>query len=345
MRALLALALAAAVVPIRVASFDFPPDRATSFRPFEQWLAELMTEARGRGYSEEVLAKTLGGVQPLPAVLEEDRAQPEVKLAFDAYVRRRLTPDAVRRGRELLTTHREVLDRVREAYGVPPSIVVAIWGLESHYGESPGEVPVFAALATLAWEGRRGAFFRSQLYDALAIVQRGDVDAPTMKGSWAGAMGQPQFMPSSYLAYAVDFDGDGRRDIWTSHADTFASIANFLRSSGWRRDGWGREVRAPTIVPHVVQELGSRTSGCRAIQDMTEARSLSDWRRLGFRRADGADLPAGDRHARLVRAGARQFLVHDNYDALLHYNCAHHYALSVAMLADRIRVSPAGRSP
>ncbi|MBI2205811.1 MAG: lytic murein transglycosylase [Candidatus Rokubacteria bacterium] len=334
---ILLLAVICAIVPVGAASFDFPPD-ATSARPFESWLADLLVEARERGYGDELLARTLGGLQPLPNVLENDRTQPEAKLTFEEYVSRRVTPDAVRRGRELLLTHREVLGEIRDAFGVPPSVIVAIWGLESRFGQSSGDVPVFAALATLAWEARRGAFFRSQLYDALTIVDRGYIDAPSMSGSWAGAMGQPQFMPSSYLAYAVDFDGDGRRDIWTSHADTFASIANYLKSHGWRGDEWGREVRAtPATLRRIAKGVGSRDSGCRAMRGMTGVRSLADWRRLGPKRADGRDLPSTPRHARLVRAGTRQFLVYDNYDALLRYNCAHHYALSVALLADRLR--------
>lgn len=326
----LALAVLCAIVPLRAASFDVPPD-ATTPKPFELWLAELMVEARERGYSDELLARTLGGVQPLAAALENDRAQPETRLTFDEYVRRRVTPDAIRRGRELLVTHRDVLDQIRDAFGVPPRIIVAIWGLESRFGQRSGDVPVFTALATLAWEARRGAFFRSQLYDALTMVDRGDIDAASMHGSWAGAMGQPQFMPSSYLAYAVDFDGDGRRDIWTSAADTFASIGNYLRAHGWRGNEWGHEVRATR------KAVGARTSGCLAMRDMSAERSLADWRRLGSKRADRRSLPSTPRPARLVRAGTRQFLVYDTYDALLRYNCSHHYALSVALFADRMR--------
>jgi membrane-bound lytic murein transglycosylase B len=180
---------------------------AEPVQPFNEWLAEFLTEARSRGYSDDVLEQALGGVLPLPRVIISDRRQPEVTLTFDEYLRRRLTPAVVQQGRDLVDQHRELLTQVRDAYGVPPAIIVAIWGLETRYGRYSGDVPVFQALATLAWEPRRAALFRAQLYDALTMVDRGHIDVASMKGSWAGAMGQPQFMPSSYLTYAVDFGG------------------------------------------------------------------------------------------------------------------------------------------
>jgi membrane-bound lytic murein transglycosylase B len=274
----------------------------------------------------------------LPGVIAADRRQAESVLTFEEYLRRRVTPERVQRARDLRAEHREVLDRVKEAYGVPPAIVVSIWGLESRFGEHRGEIPVFQALATLAWEGRRAPFFRAQLYDALRIVDRGHIDAASMKGSWAGAMGQPQFMPSSYLAYAVDFDGDGRRDIWASPADTFASIANYLAKHGWSGgEPWGFEAEAaPAVVKRAARTLGAPGAGCRAMRETIGPAPFAAWRRLGVRRADGEPLPKAAAKVRLVRAGQMRFLVHDNYDAILRYNCSHSYALSVALLADRI---------
>jgi len=292
-------------------------------QPFDEWLADLLTEARTRGYSDELLDQTLAGLTPLPRVIASDRRQAERTQMFEEYLRRRLTPWVVRRGRELAGEHRELLAQIRDQYGVPAEIVVAIWGFETGFGRHGGSIPVFQALATLAWDPRRARLFRAQLYDALTMVHRGHIDAPSMRGSWAGAMGQPQFMPSSYLAYAVDFDGDGRRDIWTSPADTLASIANYLRGHGWRADEpWGREVvwgsRRVTV--------GARRSGCRAMRDMTASLGMAEWRRLGVRGLDGGAL--GGLDAALVRVGKRRFLVHANYDALLQYNCAHHDALA-----------------
>ncbi len=317
---------------------------------FDDWLQDLLTEARTLGYSDELLTETLVGVTPLHRVIASDRRQPEVTLTFDEYLRRRVTPAVVQRGRELASEHRDILASVRAAYGVPPKVILAIWGLETRFGRFSGDVPVFQALATLAWEPRRATFFRAQLYDALTMVGRRHIDAASMKGSWAGAMGQPQFMPSSYLAYAVDFDGDSRRDIWTSPADTFASIANYLVSHGWQGDDpWGREVRvAPAAAERASRALGVRKSGCRAMRDMIGPAPLAAWQRLGVRRADGTSLPTGSSAANLVRVGKQRFLVHGNYDALLRYNCANYYALSVAILADRIGggiIDAAPRSP
>lgn len=314
---------------------------------FDQWLAALLEEARQRGFSDALLERTLAGVQPLPTVVERDRNQPERTITFEEYFERRVTPDVVRRGQALLEHHAPLLARVRDAYDVQPAYVLAVWGLESGFGRHTGRTPIFQALATLAWEPRRASFFRVQLYDALTMVDRGHIDAASMVGSWAGAMGQPQFLPSSYLAYAVDFDGDGRRDIWTSHSDTFASIANYLKHHGWRREQtWGRPVRVTAAVSgRIAEEVPSRASGCRAMRDTRGPALLARWQRLGVRRADGGDLPAVHRDAALVQAGARHFLVYDNYDALLRYNCSHHYALTVAMLAERIRAgAPSARS-
>jgi membrane-bound lytic murein transglycosylase B len=190
MRALSLLAVAVACVLASVGE-------ARTEQPFVEWLEALIAEARGRGFGDELLAQTLAGLSPLPGVIAADRRQAESVLTFEEYLRRRVTPERVQRARDLRAEHRELLDRVRDAYGVPPAIVVSIWGLESRFGEHRGEIPVFQALATLAWEGRRAPFFRGQLYDALRMVDRGYIDAPSMKGSWAGAMGQPQFMTST----------------------------------------------------------------------------------------------------------------------------------------------------
>ncbi|MBM3219952.1 MAG: lytic murein transglycosylase [Candidatus Rokubacteria bacterium] len=320
---------------------------ARSQQPFDEWLAELVAEARTKGYADELLTKTLAGLTPLPGVIASDRRQPEAMLPFEEYIRRRVTPERIQRARELAEQHRALLDRVREAYGVPPAIIVSIWGLESRFGERSGDIPVFQALATLAWEGRRAAFFRGQLYEAIAMVDRGYIDAASMKGSWAGAMGQPQFMPSSYLAWAVDFDGDGRRDIWASAADTFASIANYLAGHGWKAgEPWGHEVQtSPGSEQRAARAFGRRESGCRAMREMIGPARRAEWSRLGVRRTESEDPPKPVETvssaktvptAALVRAGDRRFLVHGNYDAILRYNCSHHYALSVTLLADRI---------
>jgi membrane-bound lytic murein transglycosylase B len=272
-------------------------------------------------------------------VVERDRTQAEMVLSVDEYVRRRLTTRFVKAANEHGAAERATLRKVADRYGVQPRFLVAVWGLESNFGRFSGVRPVVQALATLAWEGRRGAFFTNELMDALRIVDRGDIDLDLMKGSWAGAMGQTQFMPSSYLEHAEDFDGDGHRDIWRSTPDVLASIANYLKAHGWKADEtWGREVRLPAAkADAIVEQTGLRTSGCRAERDMTVRRPLKAWQAAGVRTVDGKALPRADREASLFRAGKRAYLVYGNYEALLGYNCAHAYALAVSQLADRIR--------
>jgi membrane-bound lytic murein transglycosylase B len=306
--------------------------------PFEQWLQGLIDEARARGYSDELINSTLVGLTPIARVVERDSAQAEFTITLDRYFRTRITPRVVRMGREHAIEERVLLGRIQATYGVSPSVLLAIWGLESHYGQFTGAYPVFQALATLAFEPRRAEFFRDELFNALAIVSGGYIDAKTMTGSWAGAMGQPQFMPSSYLKHAVDFDNDGLRDIWHSNADTLASIASYLRDAGWERGmTWGREVTVSAAARKRIADIPMRDVGCTAKRKMTERRPLPIWSESGVRLKTGRPLPASDLPASLVEVGGRSFLVYPNYESILDYNCAHLYALSVGMLADRLQ--------
>jgi membrane-bound lytic murein transglycosylase B len=298
-----------------------------------------MAEARARGYSDTLIDQALANVEPLPRVIQNDRSQAELVVGFDRYYRSRVTPPVVRRGRELAREYRTVLTRIESEYDVQRRFVMAIWGIETRYGRVTGNTPVFQALATLAWEPRRAGYFRDELFNALSMVSKGYIDTPTMTGSWAGAMGHPQFMPSSYLKFAEDFDRDGRRDIWKSTPDALASIANYLEESGWDDDfTWGREVRVtPAARARIDQDTTKRTEGCFAMRNMTERIPLIEWQRLGVRLPNGGALPKADVKAGLVTTDRRTFLVYENYDAILRYNCAHYYALTVAMLADQIR--------
>jgi membrane-bound lytic murein transglycosylase B len=307
--------------------------------PFDDWFAALLAEARERGYSERLLKETLGGVEPIERVIQNDRAQAELTPGFERYLSSRVTKTVVRRGQGLARQHRTLLRRISARYGVQSRFLLAIWGIETRYGRITGRVPVFQALTTLAWEPRRADFFRRELFDALTIVSSGYIKAEQMKGSWAGAMGQTQFMPSSYLKHAVDFDGNGNRDIWSSTADALASIANYLKAFGWKDETtWGREVRVSAAAgERIAAAVPMRSTGCYAMRNMTERIPLSRWRELGVTNADGTRLPAANISAGLVKTDTRQFLVYDNYDAILAYNCAHYYALSVALLADRLR--------
>lgn len=306
--------------------------------PFDAWLEGLIAEARDRGFEETVIAATLGGLTPLERVVASDRSQAELVLTLERYMSSRVTPLMVRRGRDLARTHASLLDRIERTYGVPRQYLLAIWGLESRFGRVFGNTPVFSALATLAWEPRRAQFFRGQIFDALQMVARGHIEVSQMTGSWAGAMGQTQFLPSSYLQYAEDFDGDGRRDIWRSVPDALASIANYLRGYGWTTgETWGREVRVTDTARASAGSMPQRSDGCSAIRAMPTRRPIGEWQRIGVRRLDGSALPASDIGASLALVGDRAFLVYQNYEAILGYNCAHFYALSVSLLADQLR--------
>jgi membrane-bound lytic murein transglycosylase B len=302
---------------------------------FSEWLVGVRVEALARGIRQEVVEEALGQIdEPLVESIERDREQPETVLSLEAYITSRVRASTVRTGRQLLQRHRALLERVSKTYGVPAAVIVALWGIESNFGRLTGTEPTVPVLITLAWDPRRADFFRQELFDALDILNRGDIELKQMRGSWAGAMGQLQFMPSSYLEYAVDFDGDGRRDIWESPADVFASIANYLNKHGWvRGQRWGREV----IVPRG-RDIGvpRREGSCQATRDMSVALPLSEWQRLGVRLPRGRPLSQANFTASLFSGSGRSFLLYDNYDALLAYNCANAYALSVALLTDRI---------
>ncbi len=303
--------------------------------PFDAWVDAFRADAIGRGISRTLLDTALDGLEPLERVLESDRQQAELVVPFEKYLTRTVTPATIRQARAARAEHRDLLERVQQAYGVPPGIIVAIWGLESRFGHNTGRTSAVQALATLAWDSRRSNFFRDELLGALRIVDAGHIELDRLKGSWAGAMGQPQFMPSSYLAYAEDFDGDGRRDIWGSTADVFASIANYLAKNGWQAGlEWGREVAVTrNQLRQIRRQVPYRTSGCYAMRDTTEERPVAAWRKLGVRQRNGRPLPLDSAALSLVTDGARSFVVTPSYFAILRYNCAHHYALSAGLLS------------
>ena len=294
---------------------------------FAAWLGDLRAEARSAGISAEILDAALAGVAPIPRVIELDRRQPEFTLTFRQYIDRVVPPARIAKGRAKLRENKALLDEVGARFGVQPRFIVALWGIETDFGRVDGGFPVIAALATLAFDGRRSAYFRKELLDALHILEEGHITPAAMKGSWAGAMGQSQFMPSSFRRFAIDYDGDGRRDIWRTRADVFASAANYLARSGWKGDQtWGRAVRLPAGFDASAAGLKVR-------------RGLQDWQRLGVRRADGSDLPGRDLPASiLLPAGADgpAFAVYENFRVTLKWNRSNYFALAVGLLADRI---------
>ena len=306
---------------------------------FDEWLAGLRAEALERGIRAEVLDEALANVEaPVPVVIERDRSQAELVQPLETYISRRLTTGVINTAREMFAKHKELLEKISDRYGVTPAMLVAVWGAESNFGRFSGSYQIVPALTTLAFDPRRSTLFRKELFDALEILNRGDVPLQQMKGSWAGAMGQPQFMPSSFLQYAEDFDGDGHRDIWESPADVFASIANYLKGYGWNgSQRWGREVKVSSqVAARVAADVPQRIGTCRATREMNGPLPLEEWQRLGVRTLEGAALPKADVQASLVSGSTRHFLVYENYDVLLSYNCAHAYALGVGLLSDRV---------
>ena len=317
-----------------------PAPAGEDARPeFSEFVARMKEQALAAGVSAATVEAALGNLEPLEVVVERDRSQAEVVLTIDQYVSRRLTRSFVRTAVAKQREHRALLAAIEKKYGVSSNVLVAIWGMESNFGRFTGTRPTIQALATLAWEGRRRDLFATELLNALQIVDKGHIELDQMKGSWAGAMGQTQFMPSSYLAHAEDYDGDGRRDIWKSLPDVFASTAKYMVAYGWKDDQlWGREVKVPPGGgTRLAASVGFRQTGCRAERELTVRIPLAKWQALGVRTAAGRALPKVDRDASLLRAGAKNYLVYSNYDALLGYNCAHAYALAVGLLSDRLQ--------
>ncbi|MDT3718683.1 lytic murein transglycosylase [Pseudomonas oryzihabitans] len=296
---------------------------------FEQWRNRFRALALSRGISANIFDQAFVGVEPDPAVIAADRSQPEFTKPVWEYLNTAVSPLRVRNGKSLIIQQAGLLAALEARYGIEPARLVAFWGMESNYGNNMGNKGVIRSLATLAYEGRRPDFAQDQLIAALGILQHGDVTADRMIGSWAGAMGQTQFIPTTYDQYAVDFDGDGRRDIWGSTADALASTANYLKASGWQ-DGkpWGYEVRVPANFDY-------------SLADMSVRKTLAEWTALGIQ---GLDLPQpaaqpSDSASLLLPAGYRgpAFLVFNNFRTILKYNNSTSYALGVALLSERYR--------
>jgi membrane-bound lytic murein transglycosylase B len=295
---------------------------------FAVWLDELRTEAISAGISPKTVEAALADMAaPLPKVIELDRTQPESTQALADYVADRVNEKRIVNGSRILSRYPTWLGRVERKYGVKRRFVVALWGIESSYGEHAGGYPVIRSLVTLAHDGRRAAYFRRELLDALRILDAGHISLKDLKGSWAGAMGQCQFMPSSFLRYAVDADGDGRIDIWNSVPDVLASTANYLARVGWQ-DGqtWGR----PVLVPESF-DFG--------LAGLEKSLPLRGWQALGVRRMSGKALPRRDLDASLILPdgpGGSAYLVYANFRALLAWNRSKAFAVAVGTLADRL---------
>ncbi|WP_439333810.1 lytic murein transglycosylase [Vibrio agarilyticus] len=314
------------------ASSTTTPVESSEEMRFEQYLEKLQAEARQAGISESTLQAAFANVEYRPRAVTADRNQPEKKLTLDEYLPRAVPDWKVKQANELYQKHYDTLQRIGQQYGVQPRFIVALWGVESNFGRFTGNYRVIDALATMAFEGRREAFFRSETMAALKILDEQHIALDEFKGSWAGAMGQCQFMPSSFLAYAADGNGDGKKDIWTTEADVFASAANYLAHFDWNDEfTWGRQVRLPATFDYTL-----------AGREADKAKDLQQWQALGVRRLNGQALPKLDKAlpAWLVLpddTNGRAYLVYGNYNALMRWNRSHYFALAVSHLADKIR--------
>lgn len=307
-----------------------------TFKPnqkgFEIWLDNFKNKAKAKGISQTTLDMAFKNVKLNDGVLESDATQAEFTKTFFDYFNKAVSKYRIANGQKFYKEHRALLDQVTKKYGVPGRFIVAFWGMETNYGSYTGNLPIIESLATLAYDPRRSAFFTNELLSALTILDKGHVRLSQMKGSWAGAMGQCQFMPSNYLKYAVDGDGDGKINLWDSLPDVFHSAANFLNHLGWQKEeNWGREVQLPKNFDY-------------ALADNKTKRSLKAWKNLGITLADGRQIPNVDLQARLLLMTDYKgpaFLVYDNFKVIKRWNNADKYAVAVGHLADRIVNRPA----
>ena len=302
--------------------------RAETSAEFESWLEDLRIEARAAGISQKIVDAALREIkEPLPRVVDLDRKQPESTQSLEDYVAARASQKRIANGRTMMKRYPTWLGRIEEDYAVQRRFLVALWGIESNYGDNMGSFSVIQSLATLAYDQRRGPYFRKELLNALRILDADHIPLKQMKGSWAGAMGQGQFMPSSFLRCAVDADGNGRIDIWDSVPDVLGSAANYLALAGWKNDQtWGRPVKLPKDFDFSLAGLENR-------------RSLAQWQSLGVRRTNGAALPRRDLDASVIAPDGPEgsaYLVYDNFRKLLSWNRSISFAVAVGVLSDRV---------
>lgn len=298
---------------------------------FDQYVTHLRQEAIAKGFSKELVGKAFADIKLRHKVIHQDKNQPEFKLTLDTYIPRALPDWKVAKARQVAKKYHDLLIKLGKKYQVQPRFIVALWGIESNFGRLTGHYDLMSSLTSLAYDGRRGTFFKKQVMAVLTIMRDEAMSRDQLKGSWAGAMGQVQFMPTTYLAYAVDEDGDGKRDIWHSVPDALGSAANYLHQLGWRNDlTWGRQVK-------LTQSLSAKQL------EKEQARSLSQWNALGVRRYNLKPLPKRDVQAHLVIPDdkhGRIYLTYANYQALLKWNRSNYFAVTVGILADRIGYPP-----
>jgi peptidoglycan lytic transglycosylase B len=298
---------------------------ALAKQSWQKWVSDLRVEAIAEGISPALFDEMFDGLTPNERVLRYDRTQPEKRLTFTKYRDTRADSYRIRLGQQKYKKHQALLEQIGDNFDVDPCFITSLWGLETSYGHYMGNFPVIKSLATLAYDSRRSAFFRKELLYALQILEGGHVTQDKFKGEWAGASGHPQFLPSSWYQYAVDYTGDGRKDIWTTHADAFASIANYLKQNGWQKgEPWAIQVKLP-------KKFDKRLEG------KDKKKYVNEWNDLGVRLLDGSPLPYQDLQASIVMpSGGPAFLAFDNFKVIMTYNNSTYYAGTIGYMADKI---------
>ncbi len=305
----------------------------SNIESFEVWMQNLKKDALQQNISSETFNKAFVNIiNPDEKIIQLYNRQPEKIISFEDYLKRTISNNRIDKGKKQLSKFDNALKEIAEKYGVQSRFIIAIWGLESNFGSFTGKYSVISSLATLAYKSRRKEFFRKQLFYALKIIEQGDIEPEKMKGSWAGAMGQPQFLPSSYINYSTDENSDGKRDIWFNHFDIFGSIANYLKQHGWNDNyTWGREVILSNPIEESYFGINKKSK-----------KSLLEWHNLGVKNINGDDIPTKNKlKANLISANKkgkdRIYLVYDNFLSIMAYNNSIFYALSVGILSDKIK--------
>lgn len=304
----------------------FAPSAIANQQNWQSWVAEVRKQALGEGISAELFDEAFADIrEPSRQVKSLARSQPEHRLTFTKYLNTRADNYRIAMGKKNYSKNKVILDEVAAHFGVDPCFIVSFWGMETSYGTYMGNFPVIKSLATLAYDSNRPDFFRKQLFLALHIVNDGHVSLRHFKGEWAGASGQPQFLPSSWVEYAVDYDGDGRKDIWESKPDVFASIANYMKKNGWQTgQPWAIRVKLPARFDYT-------------LEGKTIVKPVSEWNALGVRTEKGEPLPYQDLEASIVQPhGGPVFLAFPNYKMILRYNNSIYYAGAIGYMADKI---------
>ncbi len=301
--------------------------KSTTKISFSEYVTNIKKEAIKKGINKKVVEDAFKNVKFLKRSIKSDKKQPEFKLTLDAYIDRTIPAWKIKKARELYKKHYKLLHEIGAQYGVQPRFIVALWGIETNFGSITGNKNVISTLTTMAYEGRRENLFKKQLFAALTILEEGHITADQLIGSWAGAMGQVQFMPTSYLTYAVDHTGSGKKDIWNSRADIFASAANYLKKEGWKgNETWGRQVTIP-------KGFNIKLAG------LNHKKTLAQWQSLGVRRFDGSNLPKANMDASIIMPDdthSRIYLVYNNYRVLMRWNRSYYFATAVCYLSERI---------